>query len=94
MAEKEKVFEIRDMDLYYGSFQALKKVNIDIYRHDVTALIGPSGCGKSTFLRSLNRMNDLVEGCRIEGKLLFDGEDFYGKDYDTIVCRTGGDFNG
>ena len=88
MAEKEKVFEIRDMDLYYGSFQALKKVNIDISRHDVTALIGPSGCGKSTFLRSLNRMNDLVEGCRIEGKLLFDGEDFYGKDYDTIALRT------
>lgn len=88
MTERQKVFEIRDMDLYYGSFQALKKVNIDIYKNDITALIGPSGCGKSTFLRSLNRMNDLVEGCRIEGSLLFDGEDFYNKDYDVISLRT------
>ena len=87
MAEKEKTFEIRDMDLYYGNFQALKKVNIDIYKNDITALIGPSGCGKSTFLRSLNRMNDLVEGCRIEGRLLFDGEDLYGKDCDVIDLR-------
>ena len=87
MAEKEKTFEIRDMDLYYGNFQALKKVNIDIYKNDITALIGPSGCGKSTFLRSLNRMNDLVEGCRIEGRLLFDGEDLYGKDSDVIALR-------
>ena len=87
MAEKEKTFEIRDMDLYYGNFQALKKVNIDIYKNDITALIGPSGCGKSTFLRSLNRMNDLVEGCRIEGRLLFDGEDLYGKDCDGIALR-------
>ncbi|MCB6993034.1 phosphate ABC transporter ATP-binding protein PstB [bacterium 210820-DFI.6.37] len=85
--EREKVFEIRDMDLYYGSFQALKKINIDIYKNDITALIGPSGCGKSTFLRSLNRMNDLVEGCRIQGSLLFDGEDFYNKDYDVIGLR-------
>ncbi len=87
MAEKEKTFEIRDMDLYYGSFQALKKINIDIYKNDITALIGPSGCGKSTFLRSLNRMNDLVEGCKIEGKILFDGNDIYGKDYDVIALR-------
>lgn len=87
MMEREKVFEIRDMDLYYGSFQALKKINIDIYKNDITALIGPSGCGKSTFLRSLNRMNDLVEGCRIQGSLLFDGEDFYNKDYDVIGLR-------
>lgn len=87
MAEKEKTFEIRDMDLYYGDFQALKKINIDIYKNDITALIGPSGCGKSTFLRSLNRMNDLVEGCRIEGDILFDGEDIYAKEYDIIALR-------
>lgn len=87
MTKKEKTFEIRDMDLYYGNFQALKNLNIDIYKNDVTALIGPSGCGKSTFLRSLNRMNDLVEGCRIQGSLLFDGEDFYDKDYDVISLR-------
>lgn len=87
MAEKERVFEIRDMNLHYGSFHALKNINVDLYRHDVTALIGPSGCGKSTFLRSLNRMNDLVEGCRIEGSLLFDGDDIYGKGYDAIALR-------
>ena len=84
---KKKAFEIRDMDLYYGNFQALKQLNIDIYEKDVTALIGPSGCGKSTFLRSLNRMNDLVKGCRIEGNIRFDGEDIYAKDYDIITLR-------
>jgi phosphate transport system ATP-binding protein len=84
---KKKAFEIRDMDLYYGNFQALKQLNIDIYEKDVTALIGPSGCGKSTFLRSLNRMNDLVKGCRIEGDIRFDGDDIYAKDYDIITLR-------
>lgn len=87
MTEREKTFEIRDMDLHYGNFRALKKINIDIYKNDITALIGPSGCGKSTFLRSLNRMNDLVEGCRIDGKILFDGEDIYDKVYDVISLR-------
>lgn len=84
---KKKAFEIRDMDLYYGNFQALKQLNIDIYAKDVTALIGPSGCGKSTFLRSLNRMNDLVKGCRIEGDIRFDGDDIYAQDYDIITLR-------
>lgn len=84
---KEKIFEIKNMDLHYGNFQALKNINIDIYKNEVTALIGPSGCGKSTFLRSLNRMNDLVEGCRIEGEILFDGDDIYNKDYDVIALR-------
>ena len=88
MDEKEKTFEIKDMDLYYGTFQSLKKLSIDIFKHQVTALIGPSGCGKSTFLRSLNRMNDLVENCKIEGTMLFDGQDFYHKDYDVIQLRT------
>lgn len=83
----DKVFEIRGMDLHYGTFQALKNINIDIYRNQVTALIGPSGCGKSTFLRSLNRMNDLVEGCRIDGDIVFDGEDIYDKAYDVIGLR-------
>lgn len=85
--EREKIFEIKGMDLHYGSFQALKNINIDIYKNDVTALIGPSGCGKSTFLRSLNRMNDLVEGCKITGSIVFDGEDIYDKDYDVIALR-------
>lgn len=87
MAKKEKAFEIKGMNLRYGTFQALKNINIDLYKNDITALIGPSGCGKSTFLRSLNRMNDLVEGCRIEGELLFDGRDIYGKEYDVIALR-------
>lgn len=69
---------IREMDLYYGSFQALKKVNMHIPASEITAFIGPSGCGKSTLLKSINRMNDLVEGCRIEGEILLDGEDIYG----------------
>lgn len=71
-------FDIENMDLYYGNFQALKKVNIQVKPNEITAFIGPSGCGKSTLLKSLNRMNDLIEGCRIEGKALLDGEDIYG----------------
>lgn len=80
-------FEIKDMDFYYGDFQALKKVNMDIQEKEVTAFIGPSGCGKSTFLRTLNRMNDLIEGVRVEGKVLLDGEDIYG-DIDVIKLRS------
>ena len=72
-------FEVRGMNLHYGSFHALKNINLDIPKNQITALIGPSGCGKSTFLRSLNRMNDLVEGCRIDGDIRMDGEDIYGK---------------
>ncbi|GAA0178190.1 phosphate ABC transporter ATP-binding protein PstB [Clostridium sediminicola] len=69
---------VQDLDLYYGDFQALKKINIDIPENKVTALIGPSGCGKSTFLKTLNRMNDLVEGVKIEGDVRLDGDDIYG----------------
>ncbi len=78
--------DIQNMDLYYGSFQALKKVNLKIPGNKVTAFIGPSGCGKSTLLKSLNRMNDLVAGCRITGRLLLDGEDIYG-DMDVNLLR-------
>jgi len=70
--------EVRDLDLFYGDFQALKRVNMSIRRGDVAALIGPSGCGKSTFIRILNRMNDLIQDCRITGEVLLDGEDIYG----------------
>ena len=71
--EKDK-FTIKDLDLFYGDFQALKKISMDIPEKEITAFIGPSGCGKSTLLKSLNRMNDLVEGCKITGTLLLDGE--------------------
>ena len=80
-------FEVRNMDLFYGAFHALKKVNIAIPEREITALIGPSGCGKSTFLKSLNRMNDLVEGCRITGDILLDGEDIYKGRMDVNVLR-------
>lgn len=69
--------KIKDLDLYYGEFQALKKINLEIPKNEITAFIGPSGCGKSTLLKSLNRMNDLVEGCRIEGEILLDGENIF-----------------
>lgn len=85
--ELEKTFEIRDLDLFYGNFQALDKIQLDIYANKITALIGPSGCGKSTFLRTLNRMNDLINGVKIEGSIKFDAEDIYAKDYDLIGLR-------
>ena len=71
-------FDVQNLDLFYGDFQALKHIGIQIYDRHITALIGPSGCGKSTFLKTLNRMNDLVEGCRITGSVLLDGVDIYG----------------
>ena len=79
-------FEIKKMSLHYGEFQALKDINMDIKKGKVTAFIGPSGCGKSTFIKSLNRMNDLVENCKIKGKILFDGKNIY-KDYDVNLLR-------
>ena len=78
--------EIRDMNLYYGSFHALHDINLNIRANEITAFIGPSGCGKSTLLRSLNRMNDLVEDCKITGDIRLDGEDIY-KDCDVNLLR-------
>lgn len=80
-------FEVKNMDLYYGSFHALKNINIAIPEKEITAFIGPSGCGKSTFLKSLNRMNDLVEGYRISGDILLDGVDIYKDKIDVNVLR-------
>lgn len=77
---------IKDMNLYYGDFHALKNVNLEIEENKITAFIGPSGCGKSTLLKSINRMNDLVEGCRIEGNLRLDGKDIF-KDMDVNLLR-------
>ena len=79
-------FEIKDLDLYYGDFQALRKISMDIPENEITAFIGPSGCGKSTFLRTLNRMNDLIDSVKIEGKIDLDGTDIYG-DIDVIELR-------
>ena len=78
--------EINNLDLHYGSFHALKGVNLAIREKEITAFIGPSGCGKSTLLKTLNRMNDLVEGCKITGQVLLDGVDVY-KDIDTALLR-------
>ena len=81
---------IKNLDLYYGDFQALKNINLDIKANEITAFIGPSGCGKSTLLKSLNRMNDLVEGCRITGEILLDNENIYGgMDINLLRKRVG-----
>ena len=78
---------VENLNLHYGEYHALKDVNMEIADHAITAFIGPSGCGKSTFLRCLNRMNDLVDGCRVEGKVILDGEDIYDKRVDTTLLR-------
>ena len=83
-------FNIGNLNLYYGDFHALKDINMEIQANEITAFIGPSGCGKSTFLKSLNRMNDLVDGCRITGKIELDGEDIYGNiDVNLLRKRVG-----
>ena len=84
---KEKVFTVEDVDFFYGKFQALRGVTLDIAQNEVTALIGPSGCGKSTFLRCLNRMNDLIPGARVEGRLDYHGEPLYAPDVSPIEVR-------
>ena len=80
-------FTVQNMDLYYGSFHALKNVNLNLASGEITAFIGPSGCGKSTFLKRLNRMNDLVEGCKITGDIRLMGEDIYDKRMDVSLLR-------
>ena len=83
----ENILDIKKLDLWYGENHALKNVNMDIKRNAITAFIGPSGCGKSTFLKTLNRMNDLVPGVRIEGQVLLDGVDIYDPKVDTSMLR-------
>lgn len=78
---------VKDLDLYYGDFHALHNINLDIRENEILSFIGPSGCGKSTLLKCLNRMNDLVVGCRIEGEITLDGEDIYAKNYDVNKLR-------
>ena len=86
MTDKKPKFDIEKLNLHYGSFHALKDINMQISAHEITAFIGPSGCGKSTFLKTLNRMNDLVENVKIDGKVELDGQNIF-KDMDAITLR-------
>ena len=82
--------KVENLDLYYGNFQALKNINLGMQQNEITAFIGPSGCGKSALLKSLNRMNDLIEGCKITGQVTLDGEDIYGNmDINLLRKRVG-----
>ena len=84
------IIETKDLHLWYGNFEALKGITLDIPAHEITALIGQSGCGKSTYLKTLNRMNDMVEGCRVEGEVKLEGEDIYkGMDVNQLRKRVG-----
>ncbi|EGO64562.1 phosphate ABC transporter ATP-binding protein PstB [Acetonema longum] len=85
--ETEMKIQVNKLKLYYGETLALKKISIDIPKNNVLALIGPSGCGKSTFLRTLNRMNDLIEGVKIEGEIILDGENIYHPNTDVVMLR-------
>lgn len=85
---KEAVFQVRDLDLWYGDNQALKKINFDIYKNEVTAIIGPSGCGKSTFIKTLNRMVENIPIVHTEGKILYHGNDIFSSDLRVEELRT------
>ena len=82
------IFDVKNLNLFYGEKQALINLNMQIEKNAITALIGPSGCGKSTFLRCLNRMNDLIDGCRVEGDILIEGKDMYKGDLNVVDLRT------
>jgi phosphate transport system ATP-binding protein len=86
-AQREVVFDVHDAGVSYGEFQALRDVSLPILKNQITALIGPSGCGKTTFIRCLNRMNDLIEGARVDGQFLYHGIDLYGPDVDPVEVR-------
>jgi phosphate transport system ATP-binding protein len=86
-SDREAVFDVRNMDVYYGDFRAVKEVSLPIYGNQITALIGPSGCGKTTVIRCLNRMNDLIEGARVEGDVLYHGVDLYDRQVDPVEVR-------
>ena len=85
--DREKVFEVEDLDVYYGQFKAVRNVTFDVKEREITALIGPSGCGKSTVLRCFDRMNDLIETARVDGKILYHGIDLYGPEVDPVEVR-------
>lgn len=87
MNNGQSAFSVHQLDFYYGPKKALGNISLEILPRQVTALIGPSGCGKSTFLRCLNRMNDTIDGTRVEGKILLQGKDIYGEDMDVVTLR-------
>jgi phosphate transport system ATP-binding protein len=87
VSEPAVTFSTRNVTVHYGAKKALDDVSLDIHRNDITALIGPSGCGKSTYLRCLNRMNDIIPGCRVSGEILLDGENIYGRQMDVVHLR-------
>jgi len=88
MENKDTVFEVKNLDLWYGKDQALKKINLDIYKNEVTAIIGPSGCGKSTFIKTLNRMVENIPIVRTEGQILYHGKDIFDKEIRVEELRT------
>jgi phosphate transport system ATP-binding protein len=85
--ERQIIFDVDDINVYYGPNKAIRNVTLDLYRNEITALIGPSGCGKSTFIRCLNRMNDLIPAARVEGRIVYHGEDLYASDIDPVQVR-------
>jgi phosphate transport system ATP-binding protein len=86
-AERDVIFDVNDVNVYYGEHKAIRDVTLDLHRNEITALIGPSGCGKSTFIRCLNRMNDLIPSARVEGEIVYHGEDLYARDIDPVQVR-------
>jgi len=87
MTPQKIKIETQNIDVFYGDTQAIKDISLSLYENEVITFIGPSGCGKSTFLRTLNRMNDTIEGCRISGRVLLDGEDIYAPHVDEVMLR-------
>jgi len=81
------ILNLKDLNVYYGAFRAVKNINLDILKNKITAFIGPSGCGKSTVLRSINRMNDLVEGTKTEGEIIFQNRNIYHPEVDAVSLR-------
>jgi phosphate transport system ATP-binding protein len=84
---REVIFDVDDIDVFYGDHKAIRNVTLDLHKHEITALIGPSGCGKSTFIRCLNRMNDLIPSARVDGRVVYHGEDLYGPEIDPVQVR-------
>ncbi|MBA3820963.1 MAG: ATP-binding cassette domain-containing protein, partial [Deltaproteobacteria bacterium] len=84
---RDVIFGVEDINVFYGEHKAIRNVTLDLRFNDITALIGPSGCGKSTFIRCLNRMNDLIPSARVEGKIVYHGEDLYASDIDPVQVR-------